>query len=611
MKRNHLLALALSLSCWSPNVGAATDAPTPAPTSEEPCAFSADDESGLSDEEAQAQYRAEIRQKVEEMLGSLLYSLGASPLHHAALHNDTEAIRRLVAEGADINAQTGSIRGTLPTGKLTPLLVAASVPHEDAALLLLELGADPNLVNENLDTALHMAASNGLLRLTEALIRTPGVDVNAPQKQGLTPLALALISGEDTKLARLLLEAGADPNPPTGEMSPLRIAAYFDKADAVELLLEAGAKPGLSPNFELSPSMSPETLRLLIGAGADPKVRDDEGNTLLHGAEDAETARLLLEAGLDPMTRNSDGSTPLHHVVNAEVCRLLLEAGADPNARDNEGNTPLHGIADAEVCRLLLEAGANPNAANKGGNTPLHFVDDAESYRLLLEAGANPKAANENGGTPLHFVAGAEACRLLLEAGADPRVRDSFGRSTLYRINDVEVCRLLIKAGVNPKLCDHDGNSLLHAVTDAEVMSFLIHEVGLDPNAVNDMGATPLHSVRSAESCRVLLEAGADPNARDNEGRTPLHEVYDPEVCRLLLKAGADPNARDRDGIRPLQLKSGDRLRRVLLEAGAEPLNFLNDEDAENAEEDADETDADIDDDADIEEGGTDGEANG
>jgi hypothetical protein len=95
---------------------------------------------------------------------------------------------------------------------------------------------------------------------------------------------------------------------------------------------------------------------------------------------DAERIKKLLEEGADPNIRDGDGNTPLHFAASkgcAEVARLLLRHGADPNAQDKNGETPLHVAAywgRVDVVRLLLEHGADPTVKNKDGDTPLDIA---------------------------------------------------------------------------------------------------------------------------------------------------------------------------------------------------------------------------------------------
>ena len=84
------------------------------------------------------------------------------------------------------------------------------------------------------------------------------------------------------------------------------------------------------------------------------------------------------------------------------------------------------------------------------------------------------------------------------------------------------------------------------------------------PNAARAPGTggiTPLmHAALygDAVSARRLLDLGADPNARNDAGATALTwAVDDLEMTRLLLERGADPNVRSADGRTPLMLAAG------------------------------------------------------
>ena len=108
---------------------------------------------------------------------------------------------------------------------------------------------------------------------------------------------------------------------------------------------------------------------------------------------------------------------------------------------------------------------------------------------------------------------------------------------------------------------------------------------GANPNARDDLGATPLYwaaTGSSAEVVRILLEAGANPKARGNDGSTPLHIAAvgsSPKVVRILLAAGAEVEARTNIGSTPLHMAawfgSAEQVR-LLLTAGANPNARIN-----------------------------------
>jgi ankyrin repeat protein len=104
---------------------------------------------------------------------------------------------------------------------------------------------------------------------------------------------------------------------------------------------------------------------------------------------------------------SSSGESALHIVVqrrDSQWLGFLLSRGADPNLRDSNGNTALALAARlgwTDGVTALLARHANVNAANDRGETPLILAvqrRDLATVRLLLASGADPKAADHIAG---------------------------------------------------------------------------------------------------------------------------------------------------------------------------------------------------------------------
>ena len=158
---------------------------------------------------------------------------------NAAMADDTAAVRRLVASGANVNVAQGD--------GMTALHWAAEHGDVKMASELIKAHASVKAVTrEGNYTPLHVASRNGNAAVVRALIKA-GADVNALTNSGATALHLAAGSGSaDAVLA--LIEKGADVNAKesTHGQTPLIFAAEDDRADAMRVLLKHGADANVS-----------------------------------------------------------------------------------------------------------------------------------------------------------------------------------------------------------------------------------------------------------------------------------------------------------------------------------------------------------------------------
>jgi len=94
---------------------------------------------------------------------------GHTPLMRAALDGNTETVKELIDQGADINERDENGR--------TALMFAVMNTHYETMKVLLEYGADVNAKSNKGGTALMGAASAGDLRMVQSLL-DKGADVH-------------------------------------------------------------------------------------------------------------------------------------------------------------------------------------------------------------------------------------------------------------------------------------------------------------------------------------------------------------------------------------------------------------------------------------------------
>jgi ankyrin repeat protein len=119
---------------------------------------------------------------------------------------------------------------------------------------------------------------------------------------------------------------------------------------------------GATPLILAAASPDAAVMRLLLKAGADPKITTK-----------AKMTPLMAAAGL---SRGQD-YTPQDKVIALEAARLAIELGNDPNAATEDGLTAMHGAASNGadgVVQLLASKGAKLDVRDKYQQTPLSIA---------------------------------------------------------------------------------------------------------------------------------------------------------------------------------------------------------------------------------------------
>ena len=257
-----------------------------------------------------------------------------------------EALRQGDDAGFRAALQAGGAegaRGVGARGGWTPLMYAALYGDADAVRRVLAAGADVNAANDNGTTALTLAVHDA--NKTRVLLQA-GAKPNQAPDDGRTPLIIASGRVGGAPVVKLLIDAGADPKAlSAARASALRSAAFVGEAESMRLLIAAGADLRADAAAALNGALlnqCRDCADLVVGA------LDARGiSSVLPAAArrgDADAIRFLLARGADINVRDGAGRTPLMMAAHTDayspdVVRLLLEKGADATLRASGGET--------------------------------------------------------------------------------------------------------------------------------------------------------------------------------------------------------------------------------------------------------------------------------
>lgn len=426
-------------------------------------------------------------------------------------------------------------------------------------------------------SSIHAAVVAGERELVAELIRKqPSLvhEVGGPQRW--VPLLFACYgrlpneraARESLAIARLLLDAGADPN------------SFFMSDEVYRFTALTGAM-GQGEMGQPDHPHGKALARLLLERGAEPNDGQGLYNTCLVG-DDASFLELLFEFGLDAedlvnwSTENAPRTLDFllaQAAKNGQLRRLrcLLEHGADPNARSSYDDKSCYEAAeiagDRAVAGVLLELGATRrelqgadafvSACMRGDEAEARrvvhpdYLGSSEplieaarrgnrvGVRLLLELGMDPNRPGKHGHLALHVsTASRELLELVLAHGADPRARCFSGSAPGWALHGGHLD--------NARFLAERSRSLLDAVATGQ-LALARELLEADPRALDERspgGNGPLCFLPAEpEVARPLLELliarGADAQQKNDEGLTPAQvlEAQGKDAIADLLEA--------------------------------------------------------------------------
>ena len=505
---------------------------------------------------------------------------------HEAIRNDCrkEVLQSILDHEANVNVTTKQI--------FTALMMACTKGNAGVIRILLKANADPNIVNADGDTCLHVTTRKGCNKDILQSLLNHGANVNATNKLNVTALMIACTKGNVDAISALL-NAKADPNIPDayGDTCLQNAVEETDNADVLQAIV------GLSANVNATNKWNETALEIalikgnvnainiLITAGAEVNMSDNNSDTYLHNAVrmgcSAQALQAIVDHGADVNSTNKWNQTAVALALmerNVDAINVLLNVGADPNIADDDGDTCLHEVIridySKEMILSIIEHGANVNAANNQNFTALKMAcvkRNIDAVSVLLNAGADVNMADAAGDTCLHEAITGNFSREMLKAivdnSANVNATNKWNETALELAlmeGNVDAINILLNVLDEPNSADPDGETYLHNAVrmgcSAKAFQAIIDH-GADVNAINKWNQTALALAsmeKNIDAINILLNAGADPNIADADGNTCLHEAIRTDCSKELLQSiidhYADVNVVNNEGVTVLLL---------------------------------------------------------
>ena len=356
-----------------------------------------------------------------------------------------------------------------------------------------------------------------------------GVDVNAVDRRGTTPLMRASILGRD-RIVCLLLDAGANARcKDKGGYTAVHRACAGSHLIVVQLLinhdrtlLNQASKFKETPLIVATEVGDTEICRYLIGRGCKLNVADARGNTALfiaatHGH--FRIVRLLFDAGVNMDARDDDRQTALHRAARynrLDVVRELILHNANMCPLDRNGKTPFdvaYIAANSEsTAEFMFEMYNNRLSQGHEAHLALHGILRIAEYSFY-----NFETDGDRVHPPLHPL------RVKIPLG---NVDWKYMRTLLLSVDE----ELLRRRDDNGRLPIH-----IACQTNApvEVLATLVERDTATLLMADYTGELPVHDCcrcyRGATHCvnalQYLVDCGGVGTlaARNRDGALPLH----------------------------------------------------------------------------------------
>lgn len=289
------------------------------------------------------------------------FSHNFTPLHSAAKAGSKTSVELLIQLGMDVNQKRQWIaldedyKDDTYTNA-TPLFLAAQNKHFECIELLLNAGADPDLLNEHKWVPCKLSRKHDSWSITQSVL---GELISAINQGYLK-----------NRIHHELNKENYEPADPANVIS-------FTYINCLKAVLQRSANPNIQ-DFE--------------GTALDKLIKNQFSDSLLKDRKEIhyikfveQCIKILLEFNVNPNLPNRHGETVLHTSISKRqlnIFKLFIESGkVSISQLDEKGNTLLHLAAQygaLDIVNYLVDNGLNLSDINNNGESALSL---AEKFR--------------------------------------------------------------------------------------------------------------------------------------------------------------------------------------------------------------------------------------